>query len=85
MILSTQEVEDFIGILICLFLERQLLGLSGGLHNCLRSAINFFEEKEWNRSCEEVVKSIADRCGGVEDARKIIKKSGISNLNVIDS
>ncbi|KMT02356.1 hypothetical protein BVRB_9g205800 isoform B [Beta vulgaris subsp. vulgaris] len=61
MILSTQEVEEFIGILICLFLERQLLGLSGALHNCLRSAINFFEEKEWNRSCEEVVKSIADR------------------------
>ncbi|KMS99230.1 hypothetical protein BVRB_2g046690 isoform A [Beta vulgaris subsp. vulgaris] len=61
MILSTQEVEDFIGILFCLFLERQLLGLNGALHNCLRSAINFSEEKEWNRSCEEVVKAIADR------------------------
>ncbi|KNA23519.1 hypothetical protein SOVF_024100 [Spinacia oleracea] len=59
--LSKQEAEELIGMLICLFLERKLLGLTGALHDCLLSAIYFFEEKEWSSSCEKVAKSIADR------------------------
>lgn len=61
LVLSTQEAEKLIEMLICLFLERQLLGLTGALRDCLLSAINFFEEKEWSSSCEKVAKLIADR------------------------
>lgn len=60
-IFSALEAEKIIGTLVCLFLERQLLGLTVALHDCLISAINLFEEKEWKSSCEKVAKSLAYR------------------------
>ncbi|KAJ8441291.1 hypothetical protein Cgig2_013398 [Carnegiea gigantea] len=60
-VFSALEAEKIIGTLVCLFLERQLLGLTVALHDCLISAINLFEEKEWKSSCEKVAKSLAYR------------------------
>uniref|UniRef100_A0A7C9E1Y0 Uncharacterized protein n=1 Tax=Opuntia streptacantha TaxID=393608 RepID=A0A7C9E1Y0_OPUST len=60
-VFSAVEAEKIVGSLVCLFLERQLLGLTMALHDCLISVISSFEEKEWNNSCENVAKSLADR------------------------
>ncbi|XP_058223813.1 uncharacterized protein LOC131333352 [Rhododendron vialii] len=60
-IISTSEAEELVVMLIYLFLDRQLLGLSVILHECMLSAISFFTDNEWNTSSEEVAKSIAFR------------------------
>lgn len=60
-IISTSEAEELVVMLIYLFLDRQLLGLSVILHECMLSAISFFTDNEWNTSSEEVAKSIACR------------------------
>ncbi|XP_044504933.1 uncharacterized protein LOC123225129 isoform X2 [Mangifera indica] len=60
-IFSTEEAEMLVEVVIGLFLDRQLLGLSVHLHQCLQSAISYFTEKEWNTSCEEIAKSLAHR------------------------
>lgn len=60
-IISTSEAEELIVVLIYLFLDRLLLGLSVILRECMHSVINFFTDKEWSTSCEEVAKSIACR------------------------
>ncbi|XP_021766415.1 uncharacterized protein LOC110730894 isoform X1 [Chenopodium quinoa] len=80
LVLSIREAEELIGILICLFLERQLLGLSGVLHDCLLSAVNFFEEKEWDSSCEKVAKSIADRI-----PRDLNCLRAVDSISVVDT
>ncbi|CAL5436149.1 unnamed protein product [Camellia sinensis] len=61
-ILSTSEVEELVVLIINLFLDRQLVGLSVILYECMLSVINFFTDNEWNTSCETVAKSIA--CSG---------------------
>ncbi|XP_057527187.1 uncharacterized protein LOC130806206 [Amaranthus tricolor] len=61
LILSTSEAEELITLLMCLFLERKLLGLTRALHDCLLSAINFFEKTEWCSSCMKVAKEIVER------------------------
>ncbi|XP_028125457.1 uncharacterized protein LOC114322367 isoform X1 [Camellia sinensis] len=60
-ILSTSEVEELVVLIINLFLDRQLVGLSVILYECMLSVINFFTDNEWNTSCETVAKSIACR------------------------
>ncbi|KAK2978813.1 hypothetical protein RJ640_015246 [Escallonia rubra] len=60
-IFSTSEAEDLVVVIILLFLERRLLGLSASLYNCMLSVISFFTENEWHTSSEEVAKSIACR------------------------
>ncbi|XAR59700.1 hypothetical protein NMG60_11015633 [Bertholletia excelsa] len=58
-IFLTSEVEELLVVIICLFLDRRLLGLSTILHECVLSAINFFTDEEWNSSCEKVASSLA--------------------------
>lgn len=60
-IFSTLEAEDFLGVIISLFLDRQLLGLSMILHACMYSVISFFKDEEWHDSCERVAKSLCCR------------------------
>ncbi|KAL8501322.1 hypothetical protein ACS0TY_020751 [Phlomoides rotata] len=60
-IVSTQEAEELLVIIISLFLDRQLLGLSMILHEALLSAINFFSDDEWPESCEKIARSLACR------------------------
>ncbi|KAL6976371.1 hypothetical protein U1Q18_025157 [Sarracenia purpurea var. burkii] len=60
-IFSTSEAEDLVVVIIYLFLDRQLLGLSVILHECMLSVINFFADNEWSSCCEKVAKSIACR------------------------
>ncbi|XP_072960119.1 uncharacterized protein [Typha angustifolia] len=60
-IFSTSEAEEFLIIVIFLFLDRQLQGLALILSACLQSIIYFFSESEWNVSCMKVAESIAHR------------------------
>uniref|UniRef100_A0A5B7BZX9 Coiled-coil SMC6 And NSE5 INteracting (CANIN) domain-containing protein n=2 Tax=Davidia involucrata TaxID=16924 RepID=A0A5B7BZX9_DAVIN len=60
-IFSISEAEDLLGVIICLFLDRQLLGLSVILNECMLSATSFFTDNEWSTSCEEVAKSLTCR------------------------
>ncbi|KAM7522417.1 hypothetical protein LguiA_012319 [Lonicera macranthoides] len=60
-VFSISEAEELVSVIICLFLDRQLIGLSLILYNCMQSVIRFFTDKEWNKSCEKVAKSLACR------------------------
>ncbi|KAL7595869.1 hypothetical protein Lser_V15G29018 [Lactuca serriola] len=60
-IFSTSEVEELVVVIICLMLDRQLLGLSMDLYECMISLINFFKDEEWSASCTKISKSIASR------------------------
>ncbi|PKA49056.1 hypothetical protein AXF42_Ash010740 [Apostasia shenzhenica] len=57
---SVSEAEELLIVIIQLFLERKLQGLSAILSECMQSAISFFSENEWDVSCEEVSHAIAD-------------------------
>lgn len=58
---STSEAEELTEVLICLFLDRQLEGLSMLLYECLLSVISYFTHEEWSTSCKKVAKSLASR------------------------
>ncbi|KAJ9554701.1 hypothetical protein OSB04_009315 [Centaurea solstitialis] len=60
-IFSKSEAEELIVVIICLLLDRQLLGLSVDLNECMLSLVNFFTDDEWSSSCAEVAKSVALR------------------------
>ncbi|KAI3706428.1 hypothetical protein L6452_24168 [Arctium lappa] len=60
-IFSTSEAEELVVVIICLLLDRQLLGLSVDLNECMLSLINFFTDDEWSSSCAKVAKSVALR------------------------
>uniref|UniRef100_A0A5B7B6P0 Uncharacterized protein n=1 Tax=Davidia involucrata TaxID=16924 RepID=A0A5B7B6P0_DAVIN len=60
-IFSISEAEELVAVIIYLFLDRQLLGLSVILFECMLSAISFFTDNEWNTSCEKLAKSLAGR------------------------
>ncbi|XP_075490899.1 uncharacterized protein LOC142529285 isoform X1 [Primulina tabacum] len=60
-IFSTPEAEELLFIIVSFFLDRQLLGLSVILHECMLSALNFFRYEEWHGCCNEVAKSLASR------------------------
>ncbi|XP_009356933.2 uncharacterized protein LOC103947715 isoform X1 [Pyrus x bretschneideri] len=57
----TSEAEELIEVIICLFSDRQLQGLSVLLHECMQSAISYFAEQEWESSCEKIANSLACR------------------------
>ncbi|PSR95219.1 SMC5-SMC6 complex localization factor protein [Actinidia chinensis var. chinensis] len=78
-IFSTSEAEELVVIIICLFLDRQLLGLSVILHECMLSVINFFAEDEWSTSCEKVAKTIA--CRVPRDMNSLRTVESISGLD----
>ncbi|KAK8945178.1 hypothetical protein KSP39_PZI007566 [Platanthera zijinensis] len=56
---SASEAQELLAVIICLFLERQLQGLSFILTECLQSILSFFTEDEWDVSCENVAHSVA--------------------------
>lgn len=60
-IFSIFEVEELLVVIIHLFLDRQLEGLSSILNECLQSIISFFSESEWDASCKRVADSIANK------------------------
>ncbi|KAL1817054.1 hypothetical protein ACET3Z_019628 [Daucus carota] len=60
-VFSTSETEELLAIVISLYLDRQLLGLSMILHDCTFSVLNYFRNNEWKSSCEKVAISIASR------------------------
>lgn len=60
-IFSTSDAEELVVVTICLLLDRQLLGLSVEINECIQSLVNFFTEDEWHSSCEKIAKSVALR------------------------
>ncbi|XP_016439262.1 uncharacterized protein LOC107765164 isoform X1 [Nicotiana tabacum] len=60
-IFSTSEVEDLITSVICLFLDRQLLGLSSALNDCLHSLVSFFSDDAFHSSCQKIAKAVTCR------------------------
>ncbi|GAB2275131.1 hypothetical protein Dimus_009893 [Dionaea muscipula] len=60
-IFSISETEELIEVIICLFIDQQLQGLSSILHESLLSAMNFFTDEEWKNSCQRVAKSLPGR------------------------
>ncbi|XP_057954499.1 uncharacterized protein LOC131148654 isoform X2 [Malania oleifera] len=60
-IFSTSDAEELVVVIICLFLDRQLQGLSMLLFECLLSIIGYFTDNEWNTSCKKIAKSLASR------------------------
>ncbi|KAL9296803.1 hypothetical protein ACSQ67_022699 [Phaseolus vulgaris] len=60
-IFSTVEAEEIVEIIICLFLDRQFLGLLVLLKDCMEAIVNYFTDQEWCSSCENIAKFIACR------------------------
>lgn len=60
-IFATSEAEKIAGIVVFLFLDRKLQGLSMILNKCMLSVIYFFKDKEWETSCANVAKHLAFR------------------------
>ncbi|XP_078440629.1 actin protein 2/3 complex subunit-like protein [Wolffia australiana] len=58
---SMSEVEEFFDIIVWLFLDHQLQGISFLLNECMLSLITFFTDKEWPDSSVKIVNSIASR------------------------
>ncbi|KAK1429151.1 hypothetical protein QVD17_11354 [Tagetes erecta] len=58
---TASEAEELVVVIICLLLDRQLLGLSIDLNECMIALVNFFTDDEWSISCVKVAKSIASR------------------------
>ncbi|KZV47201.1 hypothetical protein F511_05252 [Dorcoceras hygrometricum] len=55
------EVEELLCIIVSFFLDRQLLGLSVILYECMLSTLNFFRYEEWHDSCDKIATSLANR------------------------
>ncbi|OEL16369.1 hypothetical protein BAE44_0022609 [Dichanthelium oligosanthes] len=60
-IFSPSEAEEFLVIVISLFLDRGLEGLLLILGDCLNSLVLYFNANEWESSCVMVAESIAQR------------------------
>ncbi|KAB1226779.1 hypothetical protein CJ030_MR1G022522 [Morella rubra] len=60
-IFSTSEAEELVDVIIYLFLDHQLHGLMVLVHECMRSLICYFTDKEWTNSCNKIAKSLACR------------------------
>ncbi|KAH7690609.1 hypothetical protein IHE45_02G059700 [Dioscorea alata] len=60
-IFSTSEAEELLQIIFWLFLDRQLIGLSYCLCECMQSIIAYFMDNEWEVCCRNVAESIAYR------------------------
>ncbi|PWA81651.1 hypothetical protein CTI12_AA185830 [Artemisia annua] len=60
-VFSTSEAEELVMVIICFMLDRQLLGLSLDLNECLLALVNFFTDDEWSSSCVRAAKSVALR------------------------
>ncbi|GJZ92092.1 hypothetical protein Tco_0664157, partial [Tanacetum coccineum] len=60
-VFSTPEAEELVVVVICFMLDRQLLGLSLDLNECLLALVNFFTDDEWSSSCVRIAKSVTLR------------------------
>ncbi|KAF5727473.1 hypothetical protein HS088_TW22G01166 [Tripterygium wilfordii] len=60
-IFSTSEAEELVQFIICLFLDRQLMGLQLLFYECTQSVINYFTDEEWTISSKRIAKSLAFR------------------------
>ncbi|KAK9079104.1 hypothetical protein SSX86_000774 [Deinandra increscens subsp. villosa] len=58
---TASEAEELVVVIVCLLLDRQLLGLSIDLNECMLALVNFFTDDEWSSSCVNVAKSVASR------------------------
>ncbi|XP_052188036.1 uncharacterized protein LOC127798485 isoform X2 [Diospyros lotus] len=77
-ILSTSEAEELLVVIICLFVDRRVLGLSVILYKCMLSVINFFTDTEWNTSSEKVARSLVCRIPGDVNCMRIVESiSGV--------
>ncbi|XVF46250.1 hypothetical protein PTKIN_Ptkin03bG0012500 [Pterospermum kingtungense] len=57
----TSGRQELVEVIICLFLDRRLQGLSVLLRNCMQSVIDSFTEEEWINSYSEIAKSLVSR------------------------
>ncbi|XP_020095759.1 uncharacterized protein LOC109715246 isoform X2 [Ananas comosus] len=81
-IFSTSEAEDFLIIVICLFLDRKLVGITSILSECLQSIIGSFSDSQWDESCVKVAESIAHRVPKDLNCLRIVECiSGLDNRN----
>ncbi|KAJ4979348.1 hypothetical protein NE237_010128 [Protea cynaroides] len=79
-IFSSSEAKEFLGVIISLFLDRQLQGLSSLLFECMMAIISYFEDQEWNISCVEVAKSLASRLPKNLNCLRVVECiSGVDN------
>ncbi|MBA0708071.1 hypothetical protein Golax_020059 [Gossypium laxum] len=60
-ILLTSDCQELAEVILCLFLDRRLQGLSVLMRNCMQSIISSFTEEEWINSYSRIAKSIASR------------------------
>ncbi|OMP02420.1 hypothetical protein COLO4_11107 [Corchorus olitorius] len=60
-VLSTSDRQELVAIIICLFLDRRLQGLSVLLSNCMQSVLSSLTEEEWINSYPGIAKSLALR------------------------
>nr|GLL43140.1 uncharacterized protein LOC109193036 [Ipomoea trifida] len=79
-VFSTEEVEGLIVVIICMFMDRQLLGLSLILDECLHSLISFFNESEFDVSCVKIAKSLTCRL-----ATDISCLRAVDSISVLDA
>ncbi|XP_019199355.1 PREDICTED: uncharacterized protein LOC109193036 [Ipomoea nil] len=79
-VFSTEEVEDLIVVIICMFMDRQLLGLSLILDECLHSLISFFSDSEFDVSCVKIAKSLTCRL-----ATDISCLRAVDSISVLDA
>lgn len=61
MIVTAQDAEELMVVIISLFLDRQLVGLAVILHENLISILNSFKDEEWPNCCKNVAKSLSSR------------------------
>ncbi|XP_020259995.1 uncharacterized protein LOC109836495 isoform X2 [Asparagus officinalis] len=60
-IFSASEAADLLAVIVRIYLDRQLQGLSVILNECMQSVISFFSDSEWDFGCKKVAHSVACR------------------------
>ncbi|CAI9104972.1 OLC1v1003777C1 [Oldenlandia corymbosa var. corymbosa] len=77
-ILSTSEAEDLTFVVITLFLDRVLSGLSICLHECLIAAVSYFKDDEWQASSQKIAENLASRLPNDVNCLRVVESiSGV--------
>ncbi|KAL3518438.1 hypothetical protein ACH5RR_021027 [Cinchona calisaya] len=79
-ILSSPEAEDLTYVIVTLFLDRVMLGLSVVLYECLVAATSYFKDDEWQASCHQIAKTLALRLPTDVNCLRIVES--ISGVDV---
>ncbi|KAF5810285.1 hypothetical protein HanXRQr2_Chr04g0167641 [Helianthus annuus] len=77
---TTSEAEELVVVIICLLLDRQLLGLSVELNEYMLALVNFFTDDEWRSNCVQVTKSVASRMNSLRAVEFISVVHGPTKL-----